>query len=187
MGQEGSQKHEATVSGYFLGRKSPFHQVNSYFCSVWPAIRDVIATVNGFSFIQFKTCTAIEEVSRPTDLCSNDGNLVCHYENTATQVPVWIKLCHLSVEVWTPDGLKTIARRVGLPLCPDAIMKACTRLDFALVCVMLDFDSILPKHLVILVPRDDGRETPCRMDVEYNWVSAKRLACRSLGHQQSRW
>ncbi|KAL0361667.1 UNVERIFIED_CONTAM: hypothetical protein Sradi_3851200 [Sesamum radiatum] len=61
-------------------------------------------------------------------------------------------------------------------------MKAWTRLDFARVCAMLDFDSTLPKYLVVLVPRDDGSETPCRVDVEYEWVSAKCLACRSLGH-----
>ncbi|KAL0440132.1 UNVERIFIED_CONTAM: hypothetical protein Slati_2496200 [Sesamum latifolium] len=99
-----------------------------------------------------------------------------------TQVPVWIKLRHLPIEFWTPGGISTVANRGGRLLYSDAITKACTRLDFARVCVMLDFDSTLPKYLVVLVPRDDGSKTPCRVEVEYEWIPSKRLACRSLGH-----
>ncbi|KAL2240794.1 UNVERIFIED_CONTAM: hypothetical protein Sindi_0720600 [Sesamum indicum] len=53
-------------------------------------------------------------------------------------VPVWIKLCHLPVEFWTEEGLSMVASGVGKPLYPDAITRACTRLDFARVCVMVD-------------------------------------------------
>ncbi|KAL0415577.1 UNVERIFIED_CONTAM: hypothetical protein Slati_3389600 [Sesamum latifolium] len=48
-----------------------------------------------------------------------------------TQVPVWIKLRHLPVEFWTSEGLSTVVSGVGRPLYPDAITRACTRLDFA--------------------------------------------------------
>ncbi|KAL0327826.1 UNVERIFIED_CONTAM: hypothetical protein Sangu_1860600 [Sesamum angustifolium] len=54
-----------------------------------------------------------------------------------TQVPVWIRLRHLSVEFWTDDGLSTVASGVGRPLYQDTITRTCTRLDFARVCVML--------------------------------------------------
>ncbi|KAL2235696.1 UNVERIFIED_CONTAM: hypothetical protein Sindi_1301800 [Sesamum indicum] len=46
-------------------------------------------------------------------------------------VPVWIKLRHLPMEYWTTDGLSTVASGVGKPLYPDAITRACMRLDFA--------------------------------------------------------
>ncbi|XP_011090072.1 uncharacterized protein LOC105170848 [Sesamum indicum] len=56
------------------------------------------------------------------------------------------------------------------------------RLDFARVCVMLDISSNLPKHIVILTPDDDGGESPCKVDVEYEWVPPKCTRCMSLGH-----
>ncbi|KAL0310291.1 UNVERIFIED_CONTAM: hypothetical protein Scaly_2942500 [Sesamum calycinum] len=60
-----------------------------------------------------------------------------------TEVPVWIKLRHLPVELWTTEGLSTVASGIGRPLYPDAITRACTRLDFARVCVMLNVSSKL--------------------------------------------
>ncbi|KAL2226374.1 UNVERIFIED_CONTAM: hypothetical protein Sindi_1996100 [Sesamum indicum] len=44
----------------------------------------------------------------------------------------------LFVELWTEEGLSTVASGIGKPLYPDAITRAYTRLDFARVCVMLD-------------------------------------------------
>ncbi|KAL0439868.1 UNVERIFIED_CONTAM: LINE-1 retrotransposable element O protein [Sesamum latifolium] len=99
-----------------------------------------------------------------------------------TQVPVWIKLRQLPVELWTTEGLSTVASGIGKPLYPDAITRACTRLNFARVCVMLDISSKLPKHIVIMVPREDGSESTCKVDVEYEWLPPKCNACMSLGH-----
>ncbi|KAL0401927.1 UNVERIFIED_CONTAM: hypothetical protein Slati_4222600 [Sesamum latifolium] len=98
------------------------------------------------------------------------------------QVPVWIKLRHLPVELWTTEGLSTVASGIGKPLYPDAITRACTRLDFARVCIMLDISSKLSKHIVIMVPREDGSEFPCKVDVEYEWLPPKCTTCMSLGH-----
>ncbi|KAL0313727.1 UNVERIFIED_CONTAM: hypothetical protein Scaly_2906900 [Sesamum calycinum] len=99
-----------------------------------------------------------------------------------TQVPVWIRLRHLPVEFWTDDGLSTVASGVGRPLYQDTITRACTRLDFARVCVMLDISSTLPKHLIIMMPKEDGKEVPCKVEVEYEWVPPKCKTCMSLGH-----
>ncbi|KAL2253038.1 UNVERIFIED_CONTAM: hypothetical protein Sindi_0098500, partial [Sesamum indicum] len=100
----------------------------------------------------------------------------------ATAVPVWIKLRHLPVELWTEEGLSTVASSVGKPLYPDAITRACTRLDFARVCVMLDITSNLPKHIIIMTPHEDGRESPYKVDVEYEWLPPKCTSCMTLGH-----
>ncbi|KAL2235624.1 UNVERIFIED_CONTAM: hypothetical protein Sindi_1294600 [Sesamum indicum] len=99
-----------------------------------------------------------------------------------TQVPVWIKLRHLPVEFWTEEGLSTVASGVGKPLYPDAITKACTRLDFARVCVMVDVTSNLPKHILIMNPDEDKGESPCKVDVEYEWLPQKCNSCMTLGH-----
>ncbi|KAL0302257.1 UNVERIFIED_CONTAM: hypothetical protein Scaly_3037800, partial [Sesamum calycinum] len=73
-----------------------------------------------------------------------------------TEVPVWIKLRHLPVELWTTEGLSTVASGIGRPLYPDAIKRACTRLDFTRVCIMLNVSSKLPKHVVIMMPNELG-------------------------------
>ncbi|KAL2245927.1 UNVERIFIED_CONTAM: hypothetical protein Sindi_2860900 [Sesamum indicum] len=54
----------------------------------------------------------------------------------------------------------TVASGIGRPLYPDAITRACTRLDFARVCVMLDVSSKLPKHIIIMMPNEKGGEIP---------------------------
>ncbi|KAL0449165.1 UNVERIFIED_CONTAM: hypothetical protein Slati_1472900 [Sesamum latifolium] len=102
-----------------------------------------------------------------------------------TQVPIWIKLRHLPIEFWTEEGLSMMASGIGRPLYLDAITKACTRLNFARVCVMLDVSSTLPKHIVILAPTKDGGEVPCRVDVEYEWIPPKCKECRFLGHRMA--
>ncbi|KAL0381370.1 UNVERIFIED_CONTAM: hypothetical protein Sangu_0201300 [Sesamum angustifolium] len=54
------------------------------------------------------------------------------------------------------EGLGTVASGIGRPHYQDAITKACTRLDFTRVCVMLDISSKLPKRIVIMVPKEDN-------------------------------
>ncbi|KAL2237503.1 UNVERIFIED_CONTAM: hypothetical protein Sindi_0942000 [Sesamum indicum] len=99
-----------------------------------------------------------------------------------TQVPVWIKMLHLPLEFWTTEGLSTVASGVGKPLYPDAITRACTRLDFARVCVMIDVTQKLEKHIIIMTPDEDGGETPCKVDIEYEWLPPKCTGCMTLGH-----
>ncbi|KAL2246342.1 UNVERIFIED_CONTAM: hypothetical protein Sindi_2902400 [Sesamum indicum] len=76
----------------------------------------------------------------------------------------------------------TVASGVGKPLYPDAITRACTRLDFARVCVMIDATQKLHKHIIVMAPDEEGGETPCKVDVEYEWLPPKCTTCMSLGH-----
>ncbi|KAK4384398.1 hypothetical protein Sango_3064800 [Sesamum angolense] len=103
-----------------------------------------------------------------------------------TQVPVWIRLKHLPMEYWTDEGLSTVASGVGTPLYTDGITKECSRLDFARVCVMLNYTSSLPKHLIVISPiLRDGKEDPKRVDIEYEWLPQRCKLCCSLGHVAS--
>ncbi|KAL2226114.1 UNVERIFIED_CONTAM: hypothetical protein Sindi_1970100 [Sesamum indicum] len=93
-----------------------------------------------------------------------------------------IKLRHLPMEFRTTEGLSTVASGVGKTLYQDAIMRACTRLDFARLCVMLDVTQKLTRHVIIMTPDEDGGETPCKVDVEYEWLPPKCTTCMTLGH-----
>ncbi|KAL0455379.1 UNVERIFIED_CONTAM: hypothetical protein Slati_0877100 [Sesamum latifolium] len=188
--RDGSKWWSTMAVGYFLGKRPYFHHVNEFVRSVWPLVREVKATANGFYFFEFKTTAAMEEVieggpwlfrGQPIVLQKwEPGMMLRRLQHT--QVPVWIKLRHLPVELWTTEGLSTVASGIGKPLYPNAITRACTTLDLARVCVMLDISSKLPKHIVIIVPCEDRSESACKVDVEYEWLPSKCNVCMSLGH-----
>ncbi|KAK4384485.1 hypothetical protein Sango_3056300 [Sesamum angolense] len=124
----------------------------------------------GFFFFQFETVAAMEDVieggpwlylGQPIVLQKWEPGMVLR-KLKQTEVPVWIKLRHLPMELWTTEGLSTVASGIGRPLYPDAITRTCTRLDFARVCVMLNVSSKLPKHVVIMMPNELGGESACK-------------------------
>ncbi|KAL0311244.1 UNVERIFIED_CONTAM: hypothetical protein Sangu_2419100 [Sesamum angustifolium] len=189
MIRTGSHRWNTTAIGYFLGKKPYFHHLNEFVHSIWPGVRDVKATSNGFFFFQFETIAAMEDVieggpwlylGQPIVLQKWEPGMVLR-KLKHTEVTVWIKLRHLPVELWTTEGLSTVASGIGRPLYPDAITRACTRLDFARVCVMLNVTSKLPKYVVIMMPNEFGGESACKVDVEYEWLPPKCTGCSSLG------
>ncbi|KAL2226595.1 UNVERIFIED_CONTAM: hypothetical protein Sindi_2018200 [Sesamum indicum] len=188
--RDGSKRWQSTAVGYFLGKRPYYHHLKEYAHSVWPALREVNATTNGFFFFQFKSVIDMEEVIEGGPWLFQGQPIVLQKWKPGmamrklkhTQAPVWIKLRHLPMEFWTTDGLSTVASGVGKPLYPDAITRACTRLDFARVCVMVDVSQNLPNHVIIMTPDEDGGETPCKVDVEYEWLPKKCLDCMTMGH-----
>ncbi|KAL2250080.1 UNVERIFIED_CONTAM: hypothetical protein Sindi_2481700 [Sesamum indicum] len=151
--RNGSKRWKTTAVGYFLGKRPYFHHLKEYAVSVWPGLREVTGTTNGFFFFQFKLVADVEDIiegepwlfqGQPIVLQKWEPGMVLR-KLKHTQVPVWIKLRHLPVELWTEEGLSIVASGV-----------ACTRLDFARVCVMLDVNSKMSKHIIIMTP--DGKE-----------------------------
>ncbi|KAL2231086.1 UNVERIFIED_CONTAM: hypothetical protein Sindi_1703000 [Sesamum indicum] len=176
--RNGSKRWKTTAVGYFLGKRSYFHHLKEYALSVWPGLRE------------FKSVADMEDIieggpwlfqGQPIVLQKWESGMVLR-KLKHTQVPVWVKLRHLPVELWTEEGLSIVASGVGKPLYPDAITKACTRLDFARVCVMLDVNSKMPKHIIIMTPDEEGGEVPCKVDVEYEWLPPRCTSCMTLGH-----
>ncbi|KAL2228922.1 UNVERIFIED_CONTAM: hypothetical protein Sindi_1871900 [Sesamum indicum] len=188
--RNGSKRWKSTAVGYFLGKRPYYHHLKEFAHSVWPALREVTATTNGFFFFQFKTVFDMEEIieggpwlfqGQPIVLQKWEPGMAMR-KLKHTQVPVWIKLRHLPMEFWTTEGLSTVASGLGKPLYPDTITRACTRLDFSRVCVMIDATQKLHKHIIVMAPDEEGGETPCKVDVEYEWLPPKCTACMSLGH-----
>ncbi|KAL0288757.1 UNVERIFIED_CONTAM: hypothetical protein Sradi_7089600 [Sesamum radiatum] len=62
MIRAGSKRWNTTAVGYFLGKKPYFHHLNEFVRSIWPGVRDVKATSNGFFFFQFNSVADMEEV-----------------------------------------------------------------------------------------------------------------------------
>ncbi|KAL0295600.1 UNVERIFIED_CONTAM: hypothetical protein Scaly_3097900 [Sesamum calycinum] len=170
---------------YFLGKRPYFPQVDSFVRSNWKGIQHVSVSSSGFFFFRFFRRLDMEDVieggpwlfqGQPIVLQPWEQGMSLRRQKH-TQIPVWIRLRHLPMEYWTDEGLSTVASGVGTPLYTDGITKDCSRLDFARVCVMLDFNSALPKHLVVISPvLRNGKEDPKRIDVEYEWLPQR---CKS--------
>ncbi|KAL0455411.1 UNVERIFIED_CONTAM: hypothetical protein Slati_0880300 [Sesamum latifolium] len=152
------------------------------------------ATANGFYFFQFKTLAFMEEVieegpwlfqGQPVVLQAWEQGMSLRRQKHM-QVPVWIHIHHLPMEYLTEDGLSAVASGIGTPLYTDKITKNCLRMDFARVCVMLDYQSKLPKHLVVISSiLREGKELPIKVDIQYEWLSLRCKQCCSLGHNTS--
>ncbi|KAK4384637.1 putative mitochondrial protein [Sesamum angolense] len=187
----GSKKWQSTAVGYFLGRRPYFPQLETFARSNWKGLQHVSASSSGFFFFRFNNRIAMEDVieggpwlfqGQPIVLQAWEQGMSLRWQKH-TQILVWIRLKHLPMEYWTDEGLSTVASGIGTPLYSDGITKDCSRLDFARVCVMLDFNSELPKHLVVISPvLRDGKEDPKRIDVEYEWLPQRCKNCCSLGH-----
>ncbi|KAK4383968.1 hypothetical protein Sango_3103200 [Sesamum angolense] len=77
MIREGSNRWNTTAVGYFLGKRPYFHHLNDFVRSIWPAVRDVKATSNGFFFFQFKTMAAMKKFLREGLGFTLDSRLFC--------------------------------------------------------------------------------------------------------------
>ncbi|KAL0286351.1 UNVERIFIED_CONTAM: hypothetical protein Sradi_7151800 [Sesamum radiatum] len=179
MVEHGSRRWQSTALGYFLGKKSYFPQLEAFVRANWKGLQQVSATANGFYFFQFHTLAYMEEVieegpwlfqGQPVVLQPWEWGMSLRQQRH-TQIPVWFRFRHLPMEYWTEDGISSVASRIGTPLYSDKIMKNCLRLDFARVCIMHDYNSKLPKHLVVISPiLAGGKELPIKVDIEYEWL-----------------
>ncbi|KAL0281796.1 UNVERIFIED_CONTAM: hypothetical protein Sradi_7286500 [Sesamum radiatum] len=191
MVEMGSKRWHATAVGYFLGKKPYFPHLEAFAKSNWKGLQRVSATANGFYFFQFQTLAYMEEIieegpwliqGQPIVLQAWEPGMSLR-RHKHIQIPVWIRIRHLPMEYWTVDGLSAVASGIGTPLYTDKITQACSRLDFARVCVMIKFHSKLPKHLVIISPfLREGKEVPIKVDIDYEWLPQRCMQCVSLGH-----
>ncbi|KAL2250145.1 UNVERIFIED_CONTAM: hypothetical protein Sindi_2488200, partial [Sesamum indicum] len=169
--RNGLRRWNSTAIGYFLGKRPYFHHLKDYVKSIWPLLIDVTVTSNGFFFFRFKTTVAMEEIieggpwlfqGQPIVLQKWEPGMVMR-KLKHTQVPMWVQFQNLPMELWTNEGLSMVASGIGRPLYQDAITRACTRLNFARVCVMLDVIMKLPKHLVVMSSTEEGGKSHVKL------------------------
>ena len=98
--RNGSKRWMATAVGYFLGKRPYFHHLKEFAKSIWPDLKEVTGTNNGFFFFQFKSVVAMEDVieggpwlyqGQPIILQKWKPGMVLR-KLQHTEVPVWIKI-----------------------------------------------------------------------------------------------
>ncbi|KAK4383215.1 hypothetical protein Sango_2797700 [Sesamum angolense] len=119
----GSKKWQSTAVGYFLERRPYFPQLETFARSNWKGLQHVSASSSGLFFFRFHNRMAMEDVieggpwlfqGQPIVLQSWEQGMSLRRQKH-TQIPVWIRLKHLSMEYWTDEGLSTVASGIGTP------------------------------------------------------------------------
>jgi len=98
-----------------------------------------------------------------------------------SSVPVWIKFYNVPLELWTNDGLSSIASVIGNPLYIDDFTQNHSRLTFARVCVEVDAAKEIPKSFVVNL----GYGEPYEIRVEVPWKPQACNVCKIFGHSTS--
>ncbi|KAL2224225.1 UNVERIFIED_CONTAM: hypothetical protein Sindi_3004100 [Sesamum indicum] len=161
-GSNNAKRGEPPLVGYFLGKRPYFYHLKEFANVSMADLKEVTGTNNGFFFLQFKSVAAMEDVIEGGPWLFQGQPIV--------------------LQKMGNQGC-TVASGVGKPLYPDAITRACTRLDFARVCVMLDVTSNLPKHIIIMTTGMRMEENHlAKVDVEYEWLPQKCQRCMTMGH-----
>ncbi|KAK8609915.1 hypothetical protein V6N13_093325 [Hibiscus sabdariffa] len=96
------------------------------------------------------------------------------------RIPVWIQLYNVPLELYSKLGLSYIASAVGFPLYMDSVTTSKTRLEFTKVCVELEVDASIPKHINVLLR--DGSTAAIRVWIPWmpsrcsNWTAHEKDA-----------
>ncbi|KAL4323927.1 hypothetical protein GQ457_11G029880 [Hibiscus cannabinus] len=92
--------------------------------------------------------------------------------------PIWVKLWHIPLELYSQQGLGYIASAIGKPLYSARATVLKKQLDYAKVCVEIDAKDDLPGS--VMVELDDGYTED--VAVELVWSSPSCKHCTIFGH-----
>ncbi|KAK8613315.1 hypothetical protein V6N13_101080 [Hibiscus sabdariffa] len=92
--------------------------------------------------------------------------------------PIWIKLWHVPLELFSQKGLDCLASALGKPLYTDRPTMLKQNLEFAKICVNIDAKFVLPKF----IPVELSKGNCIDVGVEIVWPPPKCEHCCIFGH-----
>lgn len=97
---------------------------------------------------------------------------------THSEIPVWITLPGLPIDLWNAKALGRICSMVGDPICTDAMTSKKERLSYARVLVNVDLEKDLVKEIRINLPNGKVRS----QYVSYESLPKFCSFCKMMGH-----
>ncbi|KAK8570568.1 hypothetical protein V6N13_032185 [Hibiscus sabdariffa] len=92
--------------------------------------------------------------------------------------PIWVKLWHVPLELYSQQGLSYVASVVGKPLYSDRATTLKHQLEFAKVCIEIDAKDDLPCSVLV----DIGSDTLVSIVVEVVWSPPRCKHCMIFCH-----
>ncbi|KAK8515114.1 hypothetical protein V6N12_001274 [Hibiscus sabdariffa] len=96
--------------------------------------------------------------------------------------PVWLKLWHVPLELYSQKGLGCIANALGRPLYSDRATMLKHSLEYAKICVEVEANAELPTS--VLVELSEG--TCVEVGVELVWAPPRCVHCCTFGHLEEK-
>ncbi|GMI88345.1 hypothetical protein HRI_002503800 [Hibiscus trionum] len=96
--------------------------------------------------------------------------------------PVWVKLWHVPLELYSQQGLGYVASAVGKPLYSDQATAMQQQLEFTKVCVEVQAKEEVPSSVMI----DLGNANFVNVAVEVVWSPPKCKLCAVFGHSDEK-
>ncbi|GKV16257.1 hypothetical protein SLEP1_g26925 [Rubroshorea leprosula] len=178
--QDGAKSWEDCLVGVFLGISSPnygdiVHTVNK----LWGRKGKIVVTGVGNNTYLFKIS---DPATRAWVLRSkipwHVNHKILHLQQwepnielskiKPTKMPLWVKIWNVPMTLYTPHGLAYIASAVGIPVSLDKTTEQRAHLNFAQVCVEVDFDTVGTLLESVFVDKDD--ESSVEVMFEYPWL-----------------
>ncbi|KAK8667842.1 hypothetical protein V6N13_105323 [Hibiscus sabdariffa] len=92
--------------------------------------------------------------------------------------PVWVKLWHVPLELFSREGLSYIASALGKPLYMDRATTLKMQLEFAKICIEVYGTDVIPGSVTL----DLGEGVTIDVGVEIDWAPPKCDHCAIFGH-----
>lgn len=182
--QRGSELFPHMLYGYLVGEGVRYSIVNHHIRDMWTAhgIEDVVMNDQCVYFFKFNNEKGLIDVmeNRPWTI-ENVPLYLQRWEAgldlskpMEEKVPLWIKIFDIPIELWTEEGLNTIASNLGNPLAFDSLTE--TKCEsgkglagYASVLIEMVATEEWSDKIEILVPKLNGSgSTRSRLRVEYS-------------------
>ncbi|KAB5530159.1 hypothetical protein DKX38_020240 [Salix brachista] len=186
---ERTDQWQRCLVGFFPGFRMSYHTINTIANRVWKkeGLENVMTTANGFILFRFQNEDQIRSVLEQGPWMFGGKHLILQQwhprfqfdPNKIAKLPVWVRLKGLPLPLWSVKGLSLAASMVGEPLSCDQQTHACTKLEYARVCV--EIDASLPYVHSFEIESILSPE-PIQVTVEYEWKPVRCSKCSVFGH-----
>ncbi|KAL4304252.1 hypothetical protein GQ457_10G002780 [Hibiscus cannabinus] len=94
--------------------------------------------------------------------------------------PVWVKLWHVPLELFSQQGLGYVASAIGKPLYTDRVTALKQQLEFAKICIEVGAKETIPNSVLVELDEDLTIE----IAVELVWSPPRCGHCSIFGHSE---
>ncbi|GKB27643.1 RNA-directed DNA polymerase, eukaryota, reverse transcriptase zinc-binding domain protein [Tanacetum coccineum] len=172
MIKEWSKKWQLTLCGYFVGCKMHINELRYNIRRMWSrhGFKDMVN-------------------NKPLVIQKWDVNM-CVDKTEPDVLPLWVKMCNISLEAWTVNGISALASRIGKPLIMDAVTTSICklgvgRLGFARVLVEVQAKKGLPDKIDVVNKNAEKVITGVKIvQVKYDWMPFVCSQCSVFGHSE---
>ncbi|KAK8649080.1 hypothetical protein V6N13_129816 [Hibiscus sabdariffa] len=97
--------------------------------------------------------------------------------------PIWVKLWHIPLELYSRQGLGYLASALGKPLYTNRSTALKKQLEYAKICVDVEAKTVLPASITV----DFGNGNCVDVGVELDWAPPCCSNCVVFGHSTDNW